>query len=155
LLAHRPEFVLHAGPDAAQVDRVHPVEVLGRLVGGVGRRGLDAGVVEREVEPTEAVDRAFDQGGDLLLVGHVAGDSERLIPGGGQLVGGGTQRLVVDVGEHHGSARFGEGLGSGKPHPGAGPGDQGDLAGEVVGRVHGCLLLFRPRACRGQQDAWR
>jgi hypothetical protein len=93
--AHRPELVLHAGPDAAQVDRVHAVERLGRLVGGVGRRDLDAGVVERQVEPTEAVDRAFDQGGDLVLVGHVAGDSERSIPGGGQLVGGGTKGLVV------------------------------------------------------------
>jgi hypothetical protein len=42
----------------------------------------------------------------------------------------------------------GSSLDGGKPHPGAGPGDQGDLAGEVVGRVHGCLLLFRPRICR-------
>ena len=115
---------------------MHAVVRLGWFVGGVGRRGLDAGVVERQVEPAEGVDCAFDQGGDLLLVGHVAGNSERLIPGGGQLVGGGTKGLVVDVGEDNGSARFGEGLGSGKPHPGAGPGDQGDLAGEVVGRVH-------------------
>src|SRR5215213_7481925 len=51
LRAHRPQLVLHAGPDAAQVDRVHVVEGLGWFVGGVGRRGLDAGVVEREVEP--------------------------------------------------------------------------------------------------------
>ena len=28
--------------------------------------------------------------------------------GGGQLVGGGTKRLVVDVGQDNGSARFGE-----------------------------------------------
>ena len=34
LRAHRPKLVLHAGPDAAQVDRVHAVEDLGRFVGG-------------------------------------------------------------------------------------------------------------------------
>jgi hypothetical protein len=148
--AHRPEFVLHAGPDAAQVDRVHAVEGLGRLVGGVGRWGLDAGVVERDVEPAEGVDRALDQGGDLVLVGDIAADTERSIAGGGQLVGGGTKRLVVDVGEHNGSTRFGEGLGGGQPHPGAGPGDQGDLAGEVVGRVHGIASVSaRPGQTRG------
>jgi len=48
----------------------------------------------------------------------------------------------------------GSSLGGGKPHPGAGPGDQGDLAGEVVGRVHGCLLLFR-REYVGQPLPWR
>jgi hypothetical protein len=37
--------------------------------------------------------------------------------GGGQIVRGGTKRLVVDVGEHNGSTRFGEGLCGGKPIP--------------------------------------
>ena len=80
------------------------VEALGRLVGGVGEREHDAGVVERHVEPAERVDGALDQGGDLVLVGDVAGDAERLVAGGGQLVGRGAQRLLVDVGEHDGGA---------------------------------------------------
>jgi hypothetical protein len=42
---------------------------------GVSRRGLDAGVVEREVESAEGRDGAFDKRGDLLLVGHVADDA--------------------------------------------------------------------------------
>jgi hypothetical protein len=56
------------GPDAAQIDRVHAVEDLGRFVGGVGRRSLDAGVVEREVELAEARDGAFYECGDLLVL---------------------------------------------------------------------------------------
>jgi hypothetical protein len=46
LPAHLAQLVFHAGPNAAQVDRVHPVEDLGRLVGRVARRGLDPGIVE-------------------------------------------------------------------------------------------------------------
>ena len=40
-------------------------------------------------------------GGDLVLVGDVAGDAEHLVAGGGQLVGGGVERVLVDVGEDH------------------------------------------------------
>ena len=39
-------------------------------------------------------------------------------------------------GEDDGGAGFGEGLGGGEAHAGAGAGDEGDLAGEVVGGVH-------------------
>ena len=92
--AHLAQLVLHAGPDAAQVDRADAVEGLGRLVGGVGQREHDAGVVEGHVEPAELGDGALDEGGDLVLVGDVAGDAERPVTGGGQLVGRGAQRLA-------------------------------------------------------------
>src|SRR5207244_10252431 len=36
LVAHLAQFVLHAGPYAAEVDRVHAVAGLGGFVGGVG-----------------------------------------------------------------------------------------------------------------------
>ena len=117
LLAHRSELVLHAGPDAAQVDRVHAVEGFGRFVGRIGRRSLDAGVVEREVEPAESVDRALDQGGDLLLVGHVADDVQRLVTRSGQLLGRGPDRLFVAIGEPDGSPRLGERLRGGEAMP--------------------------------------
>ena len=48
----------------------------------------------------KVVDGAVDQRGDLVLVGDVAGDAERLVPGGGQLLGGGVRAALVDVGEH-------------------------------------------------------
>ena len=89
LRAHLAQLVLHAGPDAAQVDRVHPLEVLGRLVGRVARREHDAGVVERHVEPAERRRRCARPWRRPRLVGHVAGDAERLVARGGQLLGRG------------------------------------------------------------------
>jgi hypothetical protein len=114
--AHRPQLVFHKRPDAAQVDRVHAVEGLGRFVGGVGRRGLDAGVVEREVEPAEARHGPVYERGDLLLVGHVAGDAERLTVRGGQLGRRGPEGLLVAVGKHDGGPGLGERLRRGEPH---------------------------------------
>ena len=43
------------------------------------------------------------------------------------------QGVVVDVGEDDGGAGLGERSGGGQAHAGAGAGDEGDLAGEVVG----------------------
>ena len=128
--------MLHARPDAAQVDRVHAVEGLGRFVGGVGRRGLDAGVVEREVEPAEARHGSVYERGDLPLVGHVADDAERLTARGGQLGRRGPEGLLVAVGKHDGGPGLGERPRRGEPHARAGTGDDGNAVVEVVGRVH-------------------
>ena len=84
LAAHLGQFVFHAGPHAAQVDRVDPVEHLGGFVGGVARRDLDAGVVERHVQPAERVDGGLHRRGDAVLVGDVAFDAERLVAGAGK-----------------------------------------------------------------------
>jgi hypothetical protein len=100
LRAHLAQFVLHARPYAAQVDGRDAVEALGRFVGRVGERQHDAGVVERHVEPAELGDGAIDERGDLVFVGDVTGDAEGPMARGGQLVGRGAQRLLVDVGEH-------------------------------------------------------
>ena len=79
--------------------------------------------------------------GDLVLVGDVARHPQHLVPGGDQLFADDGQRLLVDVGQHHRSAGFGERAGSGQAHAGAGAGDQGHLAGEVVARIHRSLLF--------------
>jgi hypothetical protein len=76
LLAHLPQLVLHARPDASKIDRIDAVEVVGRLVGGVAWRDHDAGVVEGHVEPPERRNRALDGSSDLRLVGNVADDRE-------------------------------------------------------------------------------
>src|SRR4051812_20179734 len=109
--------MLHAGPDAPEIDRIHTIEVLGRLVRCVARRDLNAGVVEGHVEPAEASNRAVDHRGDLSLVRYIAGNSNRLMTRRGQRVGRCTQAFLVDVGEHDGRACFGKGPCSRSPMP--------------------------------------
>ena len=69
--------MLHAGPDPPLVNRGDALEILDRLVGGVRRRHLDAGIVECHVEPAVLCDRAVDHRGHLRLVGDIAGDADR------------------------------------------------------------------------------
>jgi hypothetical protein len=103
--------------------------------------GLDASVVERHVQPTEGGHRLVDHRVDLVLLGDVADHTERLVAGGGQVLGSGAKGGFVDVGQDDGGAGFSEGLRGGQAHSGAAPGDQGDLTGEVVAWVHGCSSL--------------
>jgi hypothetical protein len=115
--AHLAEFVFHAGPHAAQVDRVDSVEDFGRLVGSIAGRDLDAGVVERHVESAERVDRRLHHGGDIVLDGDVAGDAEDLMACRREVVGGGSECGVVDVGEDDCGPGLGEGVRGGQSHP--------------------------------------
>jgi hypothetical protein len=149
------ELVLHARPDAAEVDRRDAVEALGRLIGGVGEREHDPGVVERHVEPAEVGDGAIHQRGDLVLVGDVAGHAEPAVPGGGQLVRGFAQRLLVDVGEHDRGARGGERARRVEAHAGGGAGDERDLSGELVGRVLHVDAPSRRRSSGGARERVR
>lgn len=59
-----------------------PVERLGRLVGGVGGRGLNPGVVERHVQPAERRDGSVHHVSDVVLgrklaTRRVSGDRQR------------------------------------------------------------------------------
>lgn len=55
----------------------------------------------------------------------------------GELLGGGVDSILVDIGEGDGGSRGGKGTGGGQAHTGGGAGDEGDLSGEVIGGVHG------------------
>jgi hypothetical protein len=128
--------VFHAGPDAAQIDGVDAVEHVGGLVGGVGHRRLDAGVVVGQIEAAERLDCGGHRGCDLLLVGHVAAHGEHPVPGCGECPLSCRQCVGVDVGQCHRRAGLGEGPRRGQAHARAGAGDERDLPGEVVRRVH-------------------
>src|SRR6195256_586823 len=56
LLAHLAQLVLHAIPDAAKIDSVHAIKFLAARVGRFRDRRLDAGIVERRIEPPEGGD---------------------------------------------------------------------------------------------------
>ncbi len=79
---------------------------------------------------------ARDGGRHLILVGrrHSA-HRARVWPAVSSSSVAAREDLLVEVGEHDGGAGAGERAGGGQAHPGAGAGDEGDLAGEVVARV--------------------
>jgi hypothetical protein len=60
---------------------------------------------------------------------------------GGEIVGCGPQRVLVDVCERDARALFGERARRGEPHPRARFGDERDLTLEVVGRVHDGITI--------------
>ena len=60
---------------------------------------LDAGVVERHVEPTERVDGRLHHCCHAVLIGHVTTNPKHMMAGGCQLVCGRTKRGLVDVGD--------------------------------------------------------
>jgi hypothetical protein len=138
-------FVLHAGPHAAQVYGVDPVENLGRLVGGVAGWNLDPGVVERHIEPVERVDGRLHHGRHAVLVGHVTTNREDPVASGCQLVCGRSKRGLIDVRNDDRGPRLGERACGGKTHAGAPARHECYLSSEVVGGVHRAGIPFDGR----------
>jgi hypothetical protein len=95
---HLSQLVFHAGPHPAQVDLVDTIKDFGWFVGGIAGWNLDAGVVQRHVEPTERVDGCVHHGSHAVFVGHVATNAQHLVADGGQVIGSGTKRALVDIG---------------------------------------------------------
>jgi hypothetical protein len=140
--AHLAELMLHARPDTAQINGDHLVEALGRLIGWVASEADDAGIVEGHVQPAVGRDGALDHLGDLHLIRHVAGDADGLLAVRGQPLGRTAERVLIDVGEHHGGTRLGESLHARQPDAGACTSDQGNLAAEVINRIHRLVPWF-------------
>lgn len=82
--------MLHAVPDAAEIDCRHAIEFLAAGVRGFHCGRLHAGIVECRVQPAEGGDRPLDHGGHLSLVCDVTDYAGRLVAGRSQLVRGGA-----------------------------------------------------------------
>ena len=149
------QLVLHAGPYPAEVDRVHPVEGLGRLISGVAQWGLDTGIVERHVQPAEGVNRCLQHRRNIVLVGYVTSEGQHLVPCRREVVRGRAESFLVDVGEDDSCARLGEGMHCREAHARAPTRDKRDLAGEVVRRVHGCFLRWMDVVLLGVRQSER
>ena len=102
LLAHLAKFEPHAVPDAPEIDRDHPVEIVRRGVGGIRDHVLDAGVVVGCVQSTEGGDGLSDHGLDLPVVRHVAGDRQRLVALGHEVVRSSARAALIAVGQRDG-----------------------------------------------------
>ena len=136
LLAHLPKFVLQARPDAALVDGVDPVIILGRLIRHLRRRNLNAGIVVGSVEASEFGDRPLHHRCDLSLVRDVTDHADRFPAGRLYLVDGLPQRMLADVRQGDGRTGASERPCRGQAHARGGSGDQGHLSFEVVSDAH-------------------
>jgi hypothetical protein len=129
-----PQFVLHAGPYAAQVHRIDSVKGVTGLVGGVGWQSLDAGVVESHVQPAEGCNVLVDHRGNLLLIGHVTGDAQHLVLAGPQVLDGSSKRgLVMSAGTT--APDSAERLRGGQADARTSAGDQREVPSEVIGAI--------------------
>src|SRR2546430_11695172 len=60
LLTHLAQLVLHAVPDAAEIDRVNAIKFFAAGISGFNGRRLHASVVVRRIQATEGGDRLLD-----------------------------------------------------------------------------------------------
>src|SRR6266702_3052063 len=107
--AHLNEFVLHAAPDAAQIDRVYAIELLAAGVGGLRKRALHTGIVERHIQTPECGDGSLHH--RLYL-----------------------SRILINVRQRDSGARFREGSGCSQTHTGRRASNERDLA--LEGQIH-------------------
>jgi hypothetical protein len=136
LLAHHAQLVLHAGPHAPLIHGGDPLEVLDRLVGGIRRRHLDAGIVEGHIEPTVLCDRAVDHRCNLCLVRNVAGNADRGTALDADPLSLSRGEVAVEIRQHDGGAALGEHARRRQAHAFRGTRDQRHLPFEIVDRVH-------------------
>src|SRR5439155_22313009 len=90
LAEHLVQLVLHAAPDAAQVDGDHAIPFVAADLGGLHASLHDAGVVECSIEPSERGHGSVDHGRHLSVIGDVAANGERLATAAGELLGRAT-----------------------------------------------------------------
>jgi hypothetical protein len=124
-------LVLHRQEHSAQVDCDHAVPVVVGRVGQGGSAGpLDAGIVERHVDPAVGVHRDIEGSLHLAGVGDVATDGDGLAAGFGDEPGGFGVGLLVGVGDDYRGAFAGEREGGGAADAAGGTGDEGNVVGE-------------------------
>src|SRR6266478_5693893 len=97
LLAHLAQLVLHAVPDAAQIDRVNALELFAADISHFQSRRLYAGVIERRIETPEGGYCLRNHRCYFSLVGDIATDANRLVTCGDQLFCGRANRTLIDV----------------------------------------------------------
>ena len=118
--------------DQVHLDRA--AELFGRHLGHRADVG-DARVVHEDVEPSQPVDRALDQGFHLRVLGHVGRNREGAPAAPLDLVGRLFEVGNGASGQRDVGARLGEGQGHRPPEAAARAGNDGDLAVQPE-RVH-------------------
>src|SRR5690606_40852176 len=93
---HHRQLVLHAQPDALDVDAHDGVELRLAAFGQPPLLDLDAGIVEGVIEPPVTAKNPLDHAANLLVTGHVAADEQRLATGGANLRHAGFAAALIE-----------------------------------------------------------
>jgi hypothetical protein len=95
--SHLAQLVLHAVPDAAQIDPVYAIEFFPAGISGFHGRRLYAGVIKRRIEATKSGYSLLDHCCYLSLVSDIAPNGNRLVTGGNEFFCRGANGILVDV----------------------------------------------------------
>jgi hypothetical protein len=131
LAFHLLQFVLHAAPNAAQVDPNHAIPVFAGAVGGRGDARHHPGVVERGVQSAELGNSSVHHSLNLCVVTHIAAEGDCPMASGHQLLGFRLHGVFSEVGHHNGRACLGKRLRRRQPHAGGCSGHECHLATKV------------------------
>lgn len=140
LLSHLEQLVLHAVPNAAEVDRVHTFEFFAGRIGSFYGRALDAGVVERGVEAAEGGDSLVDHGFHLGFICDIAADCDGFVSRRAQRVRACASRSFIYIGQYDGSALLCERSSCDKTHTRASAGDESNFVFKPG--IHSPFLTF-------------
>ena len=110
LTFHLGQFVFHASPHTAQVDRVQAVERLCGLGGQCAGMTGDTRIVEGHVQPAVGSHGVLDHLGHLCLVGYIASNSLDSVSSSDQFAGLALQQSFVDVRQHNARPGVGKSL---------------------------------------------
>src|SRR5207249_9242117 len=128
------------------VDLVDPPEDLARVFDERRERGRTqlGGVVDQQVETTEAADRG-DQVASVRLLRHIPGNGGDRCAGGLEAFHGIEERTFVTGRQDERPPLSSKELGHGVSEPAARPGDQGDAFGWTVSVMRRTLRHGHPR----------
>jgi hypothetical protein len=101
LLAHLAQLVLHAVPDAAEIDRNHSVEIFATGISGFRNRALDASIVERRIQPAKGGHGLLHHSLHLRIISHIAACGNGPVTCADQLLGCFVNRSFVHVRQHY------------------------------------------------------
>src|SRR5579883_279129 len=115
-----------------QIDRERLLQHFRRHL--VDRRpGIDAGIVDDDVEPAEARRCRLDDAKDGRAIADIEDKGARLAARRGDLPGNALRRLAAAIGDRNGGSRESEEPGDGGTDAASRAGDQRDLAVEAKG----------------------
>ena len=124
LLTHLAQLILHAVPDAAQIDSVYAIEFFAAGISQFHGRRLYAGVVERRIEATEGRYSLRNHRCYLSFVRDIAKDANRFVAGSDEFFCRRPNRILIHIGKRDDRSGLCENSGRYQSHSGTSASNQ-------------------------------